>query len=56
MSSPKKGCLIRAASFDLFTLWNVFVELWASHGQKPYLTQIMEEFRMGLGPTHRDEN
>ena len=43
MSSPKKGCLIRAASFDLFTLWNVFVELWASHGQKPYLTQIMEE-------------
>ncbi len=55
MSSPKKGCLIRAASFDLFTLWNVFVELWASHGQTlPY--RITEEFRMGLGPTHRHEN
>jgi len=29
----EKRCLIRAASFDLLTLWNVFVELWTSHGQ-----------------------
>jgi hypothetical protein len=27
----EKGCLIRAASFDLLTVWNVFVELWTSH-------------------------
>jgi hypothetical protein len=32
MSSPK-GCLLQSGVFRFFSLWNVFRELWASHGQ-----------------------